>query len=1130
MSSNAPKEFSSLHNHSHFSFLDGISRPEDMVIAAKERGLKSIALTDHGNMHGIADFYLHGKKHDVKTIFGIEAYAIDSLKNWARDKEQLETDRELAKRIKKLESIDEDATNLNLKDRQKSLYKKGHLVLLAQNQKGLENLYKLTHLSYKYGMYMKPRMDKQMLSNHSEGLVSTSACMGGVVANRCWAFKNGYGTWADVIKEAEEFREIFGSRFFLELQFNESDSQRFINDCIIKVHKETGIPLSAAADAHYINKDDWSAQEILYMLRSNVSMETRPDDWDFNIKQLYIKSPSEMWDAVLRFGGDIDLRLARDAFENTLLVDSMISDFEPDTHERLPTLGIENPFKALGNVAIARMKELNLDQDEEYRDRFMHEMRLIKEKGFGSYFLIMKDIIDKAKKEMLVGPGRGSAAGSLVCYLCGITNLDPIKHGLLFERFINPSRVELPDVDTDFQDTDRAREMLREMFGEDNVACISTYGTFQIKGLLKDVGRVYDIDHKEINQANKKIQAELRVLHGKGQDKSTIDIKYEDVKRVSKTFRALVDKYPVIADAIPKLYGHNRHIGRHACGLIIGDNLPAEMPVFRNKGVLQTSFTDGIVSKQCQAMGFVKFDILSLSTLSVIDEALKMISQRHDMTYSEAYHMIDPTYMDANDMIVISKVFIEGNFTGIFQFTNKGIRKVSMNIKPDCFNDVSAVGALYRPGPLGSGMHKLYAENKHNPAGIEYVHPIMEDIMSETYGCLVYQEQMLNIGHRLGKLPMTHVNRLRKLFLKKDKSKKDDFLQKEKKELNSIFVAGCIENGLTKDKAQGLWDMFEHFGGYGFNASHAKCYGMVTMQTAFLRTYYPLEFFTALLIHGKSDDLQTYVDDIKTQGFKVLPVDINKSSTKHAIENGKIRLAFSSVLGVGAAAVKKIVDNQPYDDLKDYLFKTGGGKTATVPLIKVGAFMKTDDVALSELRYNDIWLEKPKLRLKKNRAEFNALYSSAECEPHHLGMLVQYENELLGFNLRGSPFKLFDRDTKIEAMHSEGMVMDFEEFVKSDKTQCVIPVIMKEIKERAQRNGPMMSFLKFGDRTGKEFDSVCFATIWKYLVKRAVKGNIYLVTFNRKLDEPQNLVTGKPGWNQSAYSAQEAMINLDELG
>jgi len=304
---------------------------------------------------------------------------------------------------------------------------------------------------------------------------------------------------------------------------------------------------------------------------------------------------------------------------------------------------------------------------------------------------------------------------------------------------------------------------------------------------------------------------------------------------------------------------------------------------------------------------------------------------------------------------------------------------------------------------------------------------------------------------------------------------------------------------------------------------------MISMQTAFLRTYYPLEFFTALLIHGKADDLQSYVDDIKRQGFKVLPVDINKSGATHAIEGDSIRLALGSVLGVGAAAVKKLVSNQPYDNFRDYLYRTGGGKTATVPLIKVGAFSTLEEnIALTEARY-EVWQDNPKLRTKKNREQFEEKYFAVEKEPHTIAKLVEYENELLGFNLRGTPFKLFDREEKIGALYNEGMLRDYSEFIESDDEVAVLPVLVKDVRERAQSRGGMMAFIKFGDRNGAEFDAPCFATVWRYIAKKTVKGNIYLVTLNRKLDEPQNLIVGKPGWAQSEYSANGAMINVDEI-
>jgi len=427
--------WSSLHNHSHFSFQDGLSKPEEMVLAAKEKGLASIALTDHGVMHGTADFHLMGKKHDVRTIFGVEAYAIDDLEQWQKERDEYKDDK---KRIKAEEAEDEDATNLL--SRKKSLYRKGHIVLLAQNLKGLTNLYTLTHRAFKEGFYMKPRIDKKMMAEHAEGVVASSACMGGIIANKCWQMKNGDVEWKDVVRDVEEYREIFGDRFFLELQFNEHEAQLFVNECIVKLHQETDTPLVATNDAHYVNQEDWEAQEILYLLRANKTFKTRGDDWEFKIKQLYIKSRKEMDDTFSLYGAGVPEHLYLQAMENTLLIDGMVEDYEPDTHQRLPTLEYDNPFKKLGEDAIVRLKALGLDKDDRYKERFMHEMKLIREKGFANYFLIMREIIKKAKLQMLVGPGRGSAAGSLICYLNGITDLDPIKHNLLFERFINPDR------------------------------------------------------------------------------------------------------------------------------------------------------------------------------------------------------------------------------------------------------------------------------------------------------------------------------------------------------------------------------------------------------------------------------------------------------------------------------------------------------------------------------------------------------------------------------------------------------------------------------------------------------------------------------------------------------------------
>lgn len=1129
------KEFSSLHGHSHFSIFDGLSTPEENVKVAKEKGLRSIALTDHGVCHGHADFYLAGKKHGVRTIFGSEAYVIHDLKEWRELREKIAVEKKA--KGKSTDDVEDDV----VKTDSRVLRRKGHLVLLSKNRMGLANLNQLTFRSHRDGFYSKPRMDKEMLRTHSEGLVASSACMGGVISKVCWDWFNKMAEWDDVVREAREFDEIFGrGNFYLELQLNEHEGQQFINDCMVRVHEETGIPLTVTTDFHYSKQEEWEAREILHMLGwgQGKTIKDFPDGKiDTEIKQLYVKSAEEMWKSFERFGGTVHAKHAISAFENTLFIDSLVEDFEPDTTQRLPTLPYKNPFKEMGERAIVGLRKLGLAEDEKYKQRLLHELKTIKEKGISNYFLIVQSIISEAKKTMLVGAGRGSAAGSLVCYALGITDLDPIEHDLMFERFLDPHRVELPDIDCDFQDADAAKDMLRRMFGEDNVACLSTYGTFQIKGLLKDVSRVYDLDHTEVNKMNKKIESELRVLY-KNQDKSTIVIKLEDVERVSPTFRAFVEKHPEVGRHLKHLYNRNRHIGRHACGVVIGDNLPAETALWvqkdknTGKNIVQTSFTEGIVNKHISAMGFVKFDILSIATLKVIDHALRLIAKRDGKDYDELKESIRPHNMDMDDEKVIKNVFWKGNFTGIFQFTEKGIRKLAQRIKPDSFKDVSAICSLYRPGPLGSGMDKLYGENKRKAlAGdLTFEHPVLEQVLGSTYGCLVFQEQLMQICQLLGKMEFKDVQRVRKVLLKKDKSKSAEFLQKENDELKAKFVAGCKDNGLTEEKAEQWWKDLLYFGGYGFNKSHSDAYSVMTMQCAYLATYHPLEFYSAVLTCAQSGDLQSYVDDIKRQGYKVLPVDINRSEFNHVIEGTGIRLAFTSVLGVGPAAIKKIVQNQPYDSFVDYLQKTGGNKTATLPLIKVGAFHDLEENVAYLEKVFDVWSSNPKIRTKKNIEELQKIMVEFGNVPNHpVQKIIEYENELLGFNLRGSPFELLGRDRKLAELEKLGLVMDYGDFVESDVEMTVIPVILKDYKERAQSRGGMMAFMKFIDREGVEFEAPAFAQIWGAVSRKVKKGNVYLLTANRKLEEPQNLVVGKPGWKHSRLDVEGYLLNLDEV-
>mgnify|MGYP001580140703 CR=1 FL=1 len=1140
------KGFSSLHGHSHFSLFDGLSTPEENVKAAKAKGLTSIALTDHGVNHGHADLYLSGKKHGVKVVFGVEAYVLNSLVEWNALKEKLSLD-------KKDKDFDKSVAATGSKE----LRRKGHLVLLACNRKGLSNINTLVYRAHKEGFYGKPRMDKQMLREHSEGIVASSACMGGIISKVCWDVKEGKATWEDAVREVRDFNSIFGQgRFYLELQLNEHPGQKFINECMVRLSQETGVPLTVTTDFHYSRAEEWEAREVLHMLDWDKTVNDFPErKIDAEIKQLYVKSPEEMWQTYLQYGKDHILEpVVLQAFENTLLIDSLIENFEPDVHKRLPTLKYEDPVIEMMQRAVQGLKQLGLHQDERYKKQLLYECKVIAEKGFANYFLVMQSIISKAKETMLVGEGRGSSAGSLVCYCLGITDYDPVANDLMFERFMDPSRTEEPDIDTDFEDVDETKDVLRKMFGEDNVACLSTYGTFQIKGLLKDLGRVYDLDHNAVNQLNKQIEKDLKVLYI-NQDKSTIVIKLEDIKRVSKAFNKFTDENPDLAKHIERLYNRNRHIGRHASGVIIGDNLMAETAIFcsgkEGEKVVQCSFTEGIVNKNLSAMGFVKFDILSIATLKVLSHAYKLVAEKEGTTFEVVRERMRSRNLDLNDPKVLKHVFWDGNFAGVFQFTEKGIRNLAQKVKPDTFTDVSAICSIYRPGPLGGGFDKLYVHNKHNPEDVRYDHPLLESILKPTRGCIVFQEQLMKICNVMGKMSWKDVNSVRKVLLKKDKSKTEEFLKSENDRLRAMFLKGSEENGFAPEKATDLWEKLLKFGGYGFNKAHSDTYSVMTFQCAYLATYHPMEFYAAVLTKGQSGDMQQYVGDIKRAGIEILPVDVNRSKLAHTKEGTGIRLSLRSVLGVGPAAIEKIVANQPYTDMIDFLDRSGATKTSIIPLIKVGAFESICKKPMAELEFKyETYANDAKLKTKKGRPEFlkiwdsmwiaDAMIQKEKGQPdvrisltgvggdYHDYVKVGFENELLGFCSRGSPFEILGRKEKIEALLENDQLMRYEEFLESeDATLGRFAVLLKGKKEKPQRNGQLMAWLQFETMEGQEFEAPAFGGIWRYIRGKMMTGVVYIGTFNRKPDDPTGLLVGKPGFAHSAYSASESMISLD---
>lgn len=1128
------REITNLHQHSSFSFQDGICTPEEVIAAAKAKGLRSIAITDHGHTHAHARFFLEGKKQGVRTLLGTEAYVIHSFAEWRAMKEKLALEKK-----KDSEDVEFDLDKAALdKANRKVLYRKGHLVLIAQNRKGLENIYNLTFKAHKDGYYQKPRMDKEMLSQHSEGVLASSACMGGVISQKIWGFTRGEIEWDEIEREVREFAEIFPGRFFLELQSNEAPGQKVINEHLVALHRLTGVPLNVTMDAHYVNPDDWQAQQILHLLlthrgKAGITLGNLPPNYSFDVRSLYVKSADELWESFLHNNPEVPVDLLEQAFDNTLLADSLVETFEPDTNMRLPSLPYEDTFRELLISSREGLKTRGLEGDERYVERLGYELGVIKQKGLANYFLVVRNICDAARKEMLIGPGRGSAAGSLICYLTGITNIDPIEHKLMFERFINLDRIETPDIDLDFQDVDRVKDILRREFGENNVACISTYGTNQIKGLLKDVCRVHDIDHGEVNRTNAMIEREMKALFKEGETRSAITIKLDDVYRLSPSFNAFIQKYPQIEPAVKSLYGREHHVGRHASGVVIGDDLPSETSVFVSKGIVQASFTDGIVNKSASSMGLVKFDILGLATLEVIGYCCKLIANRTGRTYQDVLNEIDPKVMNFNDEAIMKTVFWEGNMTGIFSVTSQGMMKLFQRVKPTCFDDVAAVCALFRPGPLGSKMDELFANRKNGLEKVTYDHPILQDIMKDTYGCLVYQEQMLEVGRRMGKMSWKDTNRLRKLFLKKDKSKQDDYIKKEEDELKGLLIKGVVENGLTEAKGEELWEMLSKFGGYGFNASHAKAYGMVTMQTAYLRATYPMEFFAALLTKGQAADLQTYVNDIKKQGFEILPVDVNLSAEDHVIEGNGIRLALSAIKGIGGSAVAKIVAHQPYKSFIGFLLDSGTSKTIVDALIRVGAFTDIEPgVPISTLMArHDAFRADKKLSHKKNRDIVEPTLREIKGQIDDPIQLMEWERELMKFNLRGTPFSINGRYEKIDRLAAEEICeTGWAGFVEDETQQVLIaPMLIKSIKTRPQRNGKEMAWLRLTDRNGLEYEAPAFGNIWEHVKNVVRAGDVYVMIVNRRDDDPTSFVVGRPGFAQSAKTAAQAFIPIDQL-
>ena len=940
--------FVGLHAHSVAgSIFDAIGYPPQHMDFAYENGSEALALTDHGNMNGLAHQVLHAKKmqaggKNFKPIFGVEAYFTPSVEDWKAEYDRVKAEQKLKKKAASGATVeDEEASKKAVKN---ILNRRRHLILLAQNQTGLNNLFKMVSESYQGDNYYRyPRMDFDLLSKYSEGVIAASACLGGVYAGCYWENREeGEEAVLEAMRDTtRRMIDIFGDRWYGELQWNNIPEQHELNKYIIKIHEEFGIGLISTADSHYPGPDAWKDRELYKRLgwlgkRPEYLSEELPEPEDLKC-ELYPKNGDQMWESYQRYselqGVEYDDKLVMDSITEThRIAFERIENFMPDNEVRLPDFVVPEgatATQALARLSIDALRTMGLHKDQEYVERLKHELHTIDDRGFSKYFLTMKAIVDRANNLMLTGPGRGSAAGSLVAYVLGITQIDPLKYGLQFARFLRADATDYPDIDYDVAEPMKLKEALIEEWGDNTVVPISNWNTLQLRSLIKDISKFYNIPFTEVNKVTGAMIGEAT-----GPAKKAHGIKagmyiptFEEVMQYSSSLRSFLDKYPHVKTHVEALHGQVRSCSRHAGGVVIAEGLDQYMPLINSGGVRQTPWSEGQNVRHLEPMGFIKFDLLGLSTLRMIEGAIRHVLRREhkieDPTFEDIRKFYDehlhPDRIDLNDQDIYKNIFQTGKWAGIFQFTEDGAQNFCMMAKPTSIIDIAAITSIFRPGPLSAKVDRDYVEAKESPQYIQYPNDEYKDVTEETYGFLIFQEQIAALAHRLGKdLSLDEGNMLRKVLTKKGTGK----AAKVKKELYTKFVDGCVEKGLSKKQADELWEKFEFFSGYGFNKSHAVSYSMISYQCAWLLNYYPECWMAAFLDKEPETRKAKAIAIAKKYGFDIAKLNVNTSGEVWEISDDGLTLIqpLTAVKGLGASAIKQVVDNRPFVNIEEFLF------------------------------------------------------------------------------------------------------------------------------------------------------------------------------------------------------------------
>lgn len=1021
------QNFTHLHVHTEYSLLDGSAKIKELIARVKELNMSSVAITDHGVMYGVIDFYKEAKEQGIKPILGCEVYVASG-------------------------------SRLNKSASKDNFYY--HLVLLAENNEGYENLIKLVSYGFTEGYYYKPRVDTELLRKYSKGLIALSACLSGPVSKNILQF--GYSA---ALEQAKTYKEIFGkNNFFIELQDHGLEDEQTVNPQLVRISKEADIPMVCTNDSHYIYREDAKAHEVLLCIQTGKTMLDE-DHMQYGTDQLYIKSPKEMYSL---------FPYAPEAAENTAKIAERCNVEITFNDYKLPKFDVpggKTPYGYLEELCLKGLNEKYNPVTNELSERLNYELNTIKEMGFVDYFLIVWDFIRYAReKGIIVGPGRGSAAGSIVSYCLSITNIDPIKYNLIFERFLNPERISMPDIDIDFC-YERRQEVINyviEKYGDDHVAQIITFGTMAARACIRDVGRGLGMAYGDVDRIAKMIPFAIGM---------TINLALKLNPELREAYEN-EEEIKELIDMSLKLEGLPRHASTHAAGVVICNEPVTEyVPLNVNDGVITTQFPMTVLEE----LGLLKMDFLGLRTLTVIQNAVNEIEKNHGVK-------IDIDKIDFSEKEVFSLIS-SGKTEGIFQLESSGMKSFMKELIPNNIEDIIAGISLYRPGPMD--FIPKYIKGKNSGAPITYLHEKLEPILKSTYGCIVYQEQVMQIVRDLGGYSLGRSDLVRRAMSKK----KTKVMAEERQ--NFIHglgdeVPGCINNGVPEDIAEQIFNEMTDFAKYAFNKSHAAAYAVIGYQTAWLKHHYPVEFMAALMssVMDSSSKIAEYINDCKSLNIELLPPDVNEGYGKFSVKDNKIRFGLLAIKNVGGNFVKSMVrereKNGTYTSITDFIVRLDGqdvNKRSVESLIMAGAF---DSLGGKRSQYMSVYsqiMAGVSQNKKKNVEGQISLFDVGASSPansdvlpniaeYEIKELLEKEKEVLGIYIIGHPLNeympVLNRYVNVKSadfVNEQGAEFENESRIE-DGTNVAIGGIIAKKTVKYTKNNKAMCFLSLEDLFG----------------------------------------------------------------